>query len=92
VATVDLRAWAQARDQARVEAVLAEINAALPRSPCAAARNERALNVLVYQWPSPERVAALRESHGVYAVRERWGWVSEDELESLAARGREARS
>lgn len=90
-AVVDLFAWAAAREQAAVEAILAELNhqteAENRRARAAASRAARDINFKCHTWPEPEAVARLVVSHGVDAARERWGHVSHDELESLAARG-----
>lgn len=41
--------------------------------------------------PSPERVLALIESHGMTSAVMRWGWIGRDGLSKLAAKGHEDR-
>lgn len=41
--------------------------------------------------PSPERVLALVESHGLTSACMRWGWLSRETLAKLAVQGRQLR-
>lgn len=96
-ANASLGAARQAREIAPVETILADINRhAMP----AAAREALDGQVMqrpgaehradlrrIFVWPPAWRVAFIVREKGTAAARERWYWISERELRSLASQG-----